>query len=308
MNLAIGSMGTIVNLQRFSLDDGPGIRTTVFFKGCNLRCVWCHNPESIHPNMELAFAQDRCTNCGACAAACRHAAQICNAEARSVDRAACIRCMDCVEACAAGALSTYGRIVDTAQLMKEVLRDRAFYEKSGGGVTFSGGEPMLQRSFLQEMLIAYKEQGLHTAVDTAGNVPFEDYLAILPYTDLFLYDIKAADPMLHKRCTGVDNGRIIENLQHLGKSGARIWVRLPYAPGLNNTDPEINAVSSILKDVPGIERIELLPYHRYGQSKYESLGLSYAYDGGPPPEEVDVLNVLAAYRANGLAVECSTVK
>jgi glycyl-radical enzyme activating protein len=302
-----GNTGMMLQLQRFSLDDGPGIRTTVFFKGCNLRCVWCHNPESIHPYAEVAFAPDRCTRCGACAAICKHAAQICDAEGRRLDRAACLRCMGCVESCAAGALTLLGHEMDAAQVMKDVLRDRAFYDRSGGGVTFSGGEPMLQPAFLLELLIASKAQGLNTAVDTAGNVPFEDLFTVLPYTDLFLYDIKAFDPRVHRRCTGVDNQRILENLRRLGRSNACLWVRLPYVPGLNHDDTEIASISSLLKGIRGIARVELLPYHRYGESKYENLGLPYAYEGTSPLDG-GIRRVLAMYKEHGLAVECPTLR
>ena len=229
----------ILQIQRFSLDDGPGIRTTVFFKGCNLRCLWCHNPESIHPQVEVSFQRQRCTNCGACAATCAHGAQVCDESGRFLIRTACTGCLACVAACAAGALSIYGGEMSAAEVLEVVLRDRPFYAKSGGGVTFSGGEPLLQPVFLLELLQKSRALDLHTAVDTAGNVPFESLSAVQPYTNLFLYDIKAFDPALHRRLTGVDNARILQNLRRLGQLGARLWVRLPYVPNLNN-DPNRN--------------------------------------------------------------------
>ncbi len=297
----------ILQIQRFSLDDGPGIRTTVFFKGCNLRCLWCHNPESIHPQAEVSFQHQRCTNCGACAAACAYGAQVCDESGRFLIRTACTGCLACVAGCAAGALSSYGREMSAAEILELVLRDRPFYAKSGGGVTFSGGEPLLQPVLLLELLQKCRALNLHTAVDTAGNVPFESLSAVQPYTNLFLYDIKAFDPALHRRLTGVDNARILQNLRRLGQLGARLWVRLPYVANLNNDRTEIKAIAALLKDIPAVEKVELLPYHAYGESKYEYLGIARIAAQLSAPTREEVISVLNAYQAEGLTVECGVL-
>ena len=297
----------ILQIQRFSLDDGPGIRTTVFFKGCNLRCLWCHNPESIHPQVEVSFQSQRCTNCGACAATCAHGAQICDESGRFLIRTACTGCLACVAGCVAGALSTYGSEMSAEEVLQVVLRDRPFYAKSGGGVTFSGGEPLLQPVYLLELLQKCQALNLHTAVDTAGSVPFESLAAVQPYTNLFLYDIKAFDPALHRRLTGVDNTRILQNLRQLGQLGARLWVRLPFVPGLNNDRSEINAIAALLKAIPTVEKVELLPYHAYGESKYEYLGLTRKTPQLTAPTREEVLRVLNAYQAEGLTVNCAVL-
>ncbi len=297
----------ILQIQRFSLDDGPGIRTTVFFKGCNLCCLWCHNPESIHPKIEVSFQRQRCTTCGACTATCTHGAQVCDESGRFLIRSACIGCLECVAGCAAGALSIYGAEMSAEEVLRVVLRDRPFYAKSGGGVTFSGGEPLLQHVFLLELLQKSQALDLHTAVDTAGNVPFESLSAVQPYTNLFLYDIKAFDPTLHRRLTGVDNARILQNLKRLGQLGARLWVRLPYVPDLNNNQTEIKAIAALLKDTPGVEKVELLPYHAYGESKYEYLGVDRNSSQLSAPTREEVLSVLNAYQAEGLTVDCAVL-
>ncbi|MBE0697388.1 MAG: glycyl-radical enzyme activating protein [Anaerolineaceae bacterium] len=297
----------ILQIQRFSLDDGPGIRTTVFFKGCNLHCLWCHNPESISPQVEIAFQRQRCTSCGACSAVCPNDAQICDERGRFLNRSACTACLSCVSLCPSEALSVYGQEMTTDKVMETILRDRPFYAKSGGGVTFSGGEPLLHPGSLLTLLQMSRDLDLHTAVDTAGNVPFEYFLTVQPYTNLFLFDIKAFDPGLHRRLTGVDNGRILKNLMQLGQLGARVWVRLPFIPNLNNDRAEIKAIAALLKDIPGVEKVELLPYHAYGESKYEFLGIDHNISQLPTPTRDEVLGVLNAYQAQGLPIECSTL-
>jgi pyruvate formate lyase activating enzyme len=296
---------TILQIQRFSLDDGPGIRTTVFFKGCNLRCLWCHNPESIHPQVEISFQRQRCINCGACAAACANGAQVCDECGRFLKRSACTACQSCVSVCPSGALSECGQEMTTDKVMETIMRDRPFYTKSGGGVTFSGGEPLLHPALLSKLLQMSRDLDLHTAVDTAGNVPFEYFLPVQPYTSLFLFDIKAFDPALHRRLTGVDNARILKNLRQLGKLGARLWVRLPFIPNLNNDRTEIIAIAALLKDIPAVEKVELIPYHAYGESKYEFLGIDRNISQLSVPTREEVLGVLSAYQGEGLSVECA---
>ncbi|MBR3848704.1 MAG: glycyl-radical enzyme activating protein, partial [Oscillospiraceae bacterium] len=214
---------TIFDIQRSSFHDGPGIRTTVFFKGCNLACAWCHNPESQSFLKETLNFPDKTTPCG--------------------------------------------RDYTADEVFETVLRDELFYEASGGGVTFSGGECMLQLDFLLEILKKCKEHGLHTAVDTAGNVPWESFEKVLPFTDLFLYDIKTMDDSLHKKYTGVGNGLILENLSRLFKSGAKIWIRIPVICGINDSEEEMQKICTFLNAIGIPEAVELLPYHALGEGK-----------------------------------------
>ena len=251
---------TIFDIERSSFVDGPGIRTTVFFKGCNLRCVWCHNPESQSAKPELAFFESRCTHCGKCKEKCPNALT------------SCTLCGACATYCPTDARKIYGKEMNVDEVMEEILRDRAFYENSGGGVTFSGGECMLQIDFLEEILKQCKEQGIHTAVDTAGHVPYEYFERILPYTDLFLYDVKAFDSAVHQQYTGVGNERILENLQTLLALGAPIWVRIPTIPTVNASVEEMKKIKAFLDANGAPRKVELLPYHAMGEGKCTALG------------------------------------
>ena len=263
--------GTIYNIQRFSIHDGPGIRTTVFFKGCNLRCLWCHNPESISRRPEVEFYPERCIGCGRCFDACpTHAHILDETGAHRIDRSLCEGCLACAGVCYAEALVGVGRQVSAEELLVSILTDRPYYEQSGGGVTFSGGECMTQADFLSEILAACRREGIHTAVDTAGNVPWESFEKVLDHTDLFLYDLKAADSETHRKLTGAGNERILSNLKNLSAAGKRIIVRIPYIPGCN--DGEIEAMADILKAL-AVERVEVMPYHRLGEGKYAALGI-----------------------------------
>ncbi len=248
----------IADVQRFSTEDGPGIRTTVFFKGCNLRCAWCHNPETQAGRPQILYYQNKCTHCGACKKVCPYALQDCRA------------CGACVDACLNGARELCGKTYSTEELFNEIKKDELFYQTSGGGVTFSGGECMLQIDFLEEILRLCKSHGIHTAVDTAGAVDFARFARILPYTDLFLYDIKIADSQAHQRYVGADNRQIIHNLQTLCDNGARVWVRVPVIGGVNDTEQEMQAVSEIV-NACAVEKVELLPYHVFGEHKYQAL-------------------------------------
>ena len=248
----------IFDIQRNSFVDGPGIRTTVFFKGCNLRCKWCHNPESQSFEKQMMFYKDKCTGCGKCREVCPNHLQSCDF------------CGKCELYCPADARKVCGREYTPAEVFAEVIKDKAFYDNSGGGVTFSGGECMLQLDFLCEILEKCKSAGIHTAVDTAGNVPWESFEKILPFTDLFLYDIKAFDAELHRKGTGVSNELILENLKNLS-GRADIIVRIPVIGGYNDNDEEIRQIADFLKQIK-IIKAELLPYHAMGEHKYTALG------------------------------------
>ena len=269
---------TIFDIQRASFVDGPGIRTTVFFKGCNLRCAWCHNPESQSMKTEMLFHKNRCTGCGKCKEKCLNSLEKCDF------------CGKCALYCPHDAREICGKEYTVDEVFAVVKKDSEIYENSGGGVTFSGGECMLQIDFLEEILKKCKEEGIHTAVDTAGHIPPEYFERILPYTDLFLYDIKIADPEKHKKHVGVDNELIISNLQGLISLGKRVIVRAPIISGINDTEEEISAIKKIAN---GAEKIELLPYHAMGEHKYEALGKPVTKFSAPSDEKMrDLKKVL----------------
>ena len=265
--------GRIFNIQRYSTHDGPGIRTTVFMKGCNLRCAWCHNPESFSVEPTLEFNADLCIGCGRCAEVCAHGVHAPGVPAER--RELCAGCGECARECFAGALTLAGADMDEARLMREICTDLPYYEQSGGGVTFSGGECMLQIDFLEDVCRRCGEAGIHTAIDTAGCVPWARFERILPWASMFLYDMKARDAGVHKRLTGVENGLILDNLQKLLDSGARVWIRVPCVPGGN--DGELEGIADWLRGKP-VERVELLAYHRLGSGKRALLGITDGRD------------------------------
>lgn len=251
----------IFDVQRSSFVDGPGIRTTIFFKGCNLQCKWCHNPESQSFEKQMLFYADKCTHCGMCKQVCKYALKQCDL------------CGACELYCTQEARKICGKDYTICELMEEIIKDKAFYETSGGGVTCSGGECMLQIDFLENLLRACKENGIHTAVDTAGHVSFERFERILSYTDLFLYDVKCWDSEIHKAYTGVGNELILENLSKLQSLGAKIWIRIPVIKGINDSVREMKKIHTFLEQNGGVEKVELLPYHKLGDNKKKALGL-----------------------------------
>ena len=243
-------MATVFEIQRNSFVDGPGIRTTVFFKGCNLKCQWCHSPESQNSEKEFLFYSKRCAGCGKCA----HV---------SVE--------DSDFFCIHNAKEICGKEYSIEEIFETVSCDKIFYETSGGGVTFSGGECMLQIDFLAEILKKCRENGIHTAVDTAGNIPWESFEKIVPYTDLFLYDIKVMDNEKHRQYTGVENVLILKNLAKLLKSDNSVWIRVPIIPGVNDTEEEMKKIKNFFDENGYPEKIQLLPYHSMGEYKYDAL-------------------------------------
>ncbi len=263
--------GLIFDIQHASFVDGPGVRTTVFFKGCNLRCAWCHNPESQGAEREMLYYRDTCTDCGKCREVCQNGLE------------GCTLCGKCEAYCPSHARTVCGKEMTVDMVLSEVVKDKAFYENSGGGVTFSGGECMLQIDFLEALLRACRENGIHTAVDTAGYVPYTSFERILPFTDLFLYDIKIATDALHKKYIGVSNKLILKNLRRLSESGANILIRIPVIGGVNDSDEEMNKIAELLRGIRHTG-VELLPYHALGEHKYAALGKeSYAF--APPSAE-----------------------
>lgn len=264
----------IFDIERNSYVDGPGIRTTVFFKGCNLRCAWCHNPESQSPKPQMMFYKNKCTGCGKCKEKCPHSLEECEL------------CGKCTLYCPHDAREICGKEYTADEVLREILKDKAFYDNSGGGVTFSGGECMLQIDFLEEILKACKENGIHTAVDTAGHVPFERFERIIPYTNLFLYDVKCYDSDMHKQYTGVGNDLILENLRRLLAAGKSIWVRIPVIASVNDSAKEMQRIKDFLCSCGMPEKIELLPYHAMGEHKYTAIGTKAPYFSVPSEEKM----------------------
>lgn len=287
----------ITNVQRFSLDDGPGIRTTVFFKGCTLQCRWCHNPECITAAPELLYFRDKCISCGACAAKCPHGAHRMENGVHVYDRSKCVQCYACVLVCPKQALLDAGRPWDLDTLLQLLLRDRDFYETSGGGITVSGGEPLLWPDYIAALFRALKQEGIHTAVETAGNVPFSAYETVLPYTDLFLHDVKLIDAEQHRLQTGAANHRILSNLDSLFAAGRQVLVRIPVIPGAN--DDQLEKIADHLAGKP-ILGVELLPYHDMGRAKHEALDGTYPLQTGIFADQARMEAAVAYFRSKGL--------
>lgn len=291
--------GLIFNLQRYALNDGPGIRTTVFLKGCPLQCLWCHNPEGISAAPVVATYENRCVSCGECIAACPKALP----RSSSDHGPLCDRCGICIEACPTGARHAVGQEMTVESLLEELRKDRVFFDDSQGGVTFSGGEPMSQPAFLRAMLTACRAEGMHTAVDTSGFCPQSELLSVAPLADLFLFDIKAYDRKVHLRCAGAGNEMILENLRALCAVHQNIWIRLPLVPSLNDDPHMLEDTARFLRRLPGITLVNLLPYHKTGMAKFRRLGQAYLLPDikGPTPSELELL--AAPFRKLNLPVK-----
>ena len=263
--------GIISDIKRFAVHDGEGIRTTVFFKGCSLKCVWCHNPESIDFKPQIAYYTNKCMDCGECVSVCPMTAHKITDSGHVFERDKCIVCGKCEAVCIGEALKFYGKEVTVDELLPKLIEDKDFYDTSGGGVTLSGGECLCQIDFCVELLKQLKEKGINTAVDTCGFVPKESIDKIMPYTDTFLYDIKAIDDEVHIRCTGKSNKQILNNIKYIDSCGKAIEVRIPYVPDYN--DNQMDKISDFIKNFKNIKAVKILPYHNYAGSKYVSLDM-----------------------------------
>jgi pyruvate formate lyase activating enzyme len=267
--------GTLFAIKRYALHDGPDLRVTVFLKGCPLSCAWCHNPEGMRPGPQILSIPSRCVGCGECLTACPRNALSAGPASVERDDTACTACGTCAETCPALAHEALGRNWTVAEVMAEVQKETPFFADSQGGVTFSGGEPLAQPDFLEELLLACGRLGLHRAVDTSGFAPAKTALRIARHTDLFLFDLKHMDPAAHRRATGVDNAPILANLRLLAETGTRVQLRLPLIPGFNDDDTNIRQTGLLAAALPGVDGIDVLPYHATAKGKYAKLGLPY---------------------------------
>lgn len=300
----MNALGTVLEIQRMSTEDGPGLRTTVFLKGCPLACEWCHNPESLAADPELVWHDWRCIGCRACVEACPERARTLTERGAEVDRERCVDCGRCVAECPSTAIERQGRAATVDEVVAEVARDAAYYRASGGGVTISGGEPTMQPGFVAALLTRCRELGLHTAVDTCGACSWTTLRRLAALSDLVLFDVKLVDEDAHRRFTGKGNGRILENLANLaaavrsGELGAGLWVRTPLVPGATATAEAVSAIGRLLAEVAGggvLARWELCAFNNLCGEKYRRMGATWAYDGVPllSAEELDALAAVA---------------
>jgi len=297
---AWSTRGTVFNIMRYATHDGPGIRTTVFLKGCPLRCLWCHNPEGQSRRRELFFRADRCIHCGDCSRACPHGAILFNEATPLTLKDKCRLCGTCVEVCQSLAREVIGRDMTVGQVVEEIEKDTVFYDESGGGVTFSGGEPLMQPDFLQDLLEACKERRIHTAVETCGLAESQTLLKIAALVDLFLYDLKVIDAQRHQEFTGVPNTAILENLKLLSDHHSQIVIRFPLIPGANDDEENLLETGSFLASLRNVREIQILPYHRAGTEKYRGLGRTYEIEQIKPPSSEQIRRSADIFRGLGL--------
>jgi pyruvate formate lyase activating enzyme len=294
--------GLVFDIQRYSIHDGPGIRTLVFLKGCPLRCLWCSNPEGQEAQPELGFRRALCIGCGECIGVCSSRAIRFEEKSLDIDRRKCNLCGECVKACAPGALSIIGRWMTVEQVMQEVERDLVFYETSRGGITVSGGEPFAQARFIEALLKACKAKAMATAIETAGYAPWPSIEPVIRYADFILYDIKHINPLRHRQLTGVSNKRILENARRMAGLGLPLAIRYAVIPGFNDGPDDRAALFRFTDTLLGVKRVELLPYHRLGESKYTMLGRDYALKQLKPVASQDLEVWVQGGKQRGLEV------
>ncbi|MGE5628779.1 MAG: trans-4-hydroxy-L-proline dehydratase activase [Solirubrobacterales bacterium] len=291
-------MGLVFNIQKFSIHDGPGIRTTVFFKGCPLKCLWCHNPESQSFNKEIMISTDKCTDCGRCVKHCSSGAISINKGEVINDLSKCTSCGKCIDYCINNARGLVGEELKNSEIIKEIQKDQVFYDQSKGGVTFSGGEAMCQIDTLAALAKRCKEQGVSVAVDTCGHVPFDNYEKIIDYVDVFLYDIKLMDSELHEKYMGTGNELILENLIKLSERGANINLRIPVIGGINDNDENMESILKFI-NCTNINKVNLLPYHDIAKNKYDRLLKIYEGEFMKKPSDERMNELKKMFEKNG---------
>jgi pyruvate formate lyase activating enzyme len=303
------TQGRVFAIKRFALHDGPGIRTTVFLKGCPLRCLWCHNPEGLRHDRELAFYSHLCIGCDRCYETCPSGALRKETSPREdYDREKCLLCGKCAEACPAGAIELIGKDVSADEVIEEAERDREFYGASGGGMTVSGGEPLSQADFTAELLLRAKAGGIDTVLDTSGQAPPEHLDRCLDLADHIYYDLKAVDERRHRDLTGFSNRRILDNLERVSTSGKDLTIRIPLVRGLNDGREDIFAMEEMITSLPtltNLQRVEIIPYHRIGEGKYRSVGLDYPLKSQEVHSRQEIEVIVDLFAEAGLNVYCS---
>ncbi len=282
----------IFNIQKCSIHDGNGLRTLVFFKGCPLRCLWCANPESQSYEKEIMEIPRKCIHCGACYRVCPHEAVLITDGEFVIDRKKCKRCLKCIDFCFAESKEQVGKDMDPDEVFREIYKDHLYYEMYGGGVTFSGGEPLTHPDFLTAVAKKCKHFRINTAIETCGCGNYEKFKEALPYIDSVFFDVKHIDPQVHKELTGVSNLEIINNLKAISSHGIPITVRTPVVPGCNDSEENIEGISRLIRDIPSVQEYELLPYHNLGSGKYESLGKPYALTEVQPPPDEEIIKLV----------------
>ena len=298
-------MAPVFNIQRFSVQDGPGVRTTVFFKGCPLRCEWCSNPESQAAFPEVGHNDTLCTRCGRCLEVCEVGARSLAPARTRIDRDACTRCSKCAGECLAGALRVYGADFSLEEVYREVARDKPFYRSSGGGVTASGGEPLLYADFVAALFALCRDEGIHTCLETCGDAPESVWKTVLPHTDLVLFDLKVMDPDEHERLTGRSNTRILARLALVDDAATSLIIRVPLIPGITDTATNLTAIASLASSLKKRPEIHLLPYHPLGESKYHMLDRCYPLSGLKPQSEREIAAMKATFESFDL--ECAVI-
>ena len=294
--------GVIFDIKKYAIHDGPGIRTTVFFKGCPLACRWCHNPEGMNATVQRIYRPERCIGCGECIDICPRKAIRRTAEGMTADLSRCELCQTCADHCPSEALEFIGQKITAAEVVRQIEKDIAFYDASRGGVTFSGGEPLMQPEFLLELLGACGELDLHRTVDTTGYADETLLLTVARQTDLFLYDLKLMDAEKHREYTGVSNKRILSNLMRLAQNDARIQVRMPVIPGINCDAQNIEETADFIHSLGRVERVCLLPFHNSARGKYRRLGMQCISTHMQPPTAELVQGIAARFRKAGVKV------